>query len=323
MIPMLALAAVAALASPTSSLPNVTCGAASEYVGTRCLPAATGRHPAILLLGGSEGGDTMGRTAAQWASRGYVASSVVYFGAPGLPQSLQNIPVETIGKAIASTLRRDDVDPDRLAILGVSKGGELALLTAALYPQIHAVVADVPSPFAWQGIPNAPNDAAVSSWTFGGKPLPYVPYTAAMGSAIGDAFGNRKPLDLRPAYDNAMQNSDAVSAAMFPLEKIAGPVLFLAADDDRVWDSVAQSDLGIRYLSEHKHPYADRSVHYPHAGHLFLFSTAARPMLQAPFGGGIEILFGGTAVANVAARAAAWPTIVAFVDAAWQARGTK
>lgn len=328
MIAVLALSAVVALGSPpptvsAQSTSHATCTKAADFVGTQCVPATPGRHPAIVLLGGSEGGDSMAPVAAQWAARGYVAASVAYFGAPGLPAALENIPVETVGKAIESLEKRDDVDAKRFALMGVSKGGELALAVASHYAQIHAVIADVPSSFAWQGIPIGQDFTPKSSWTIDGRPLAYVPYTAAMGAAFGNAFVKHEPLDMRPGYDDAMKNVAAVTAATFPLEKIAGPVLFLAADDDRIWDSAAQSTIGMNQLQAHAHPYADRYVHYARAGHLFLFATPARPMLQAPFGGGLTIAFGGTAAGNVAAGRAARAEIQAFLDAAWQAPAAK
>jgi dienelactone hydrolase len=267
------------------------------------------------LLGGSEGGDMMSHAAPLFAQRGYVAASVAYFGAPGLPQTLENVPVETIGKAIADVAARPDVDANRIAVLGLSKGGELALLTASLYPQIHAVVAAVPSPFAWQGIGQGPG-APVSSWTFRGQPLPYVPYGTAMGAQFGAAMATHAPIDLRKGYDASYEEHRSdVPAAMFHLENINGPVLFVAAGDDGIWNSPLQSQIGMEYLREHHHPYADRYEQYPGAGHIFLFSAPDRPMTTAPMGP-FTLLLGGTPQANAQAREEAWPKIFAFLNQA-------
>lgn len=290
-----------------------SCTPAKAFIGTICAPDAAGRHPAILLLGGSEGGDMMKRVAPRFAQYGYVAVSVAYFKEPGLPQTLENVPVEAIGKALDAVAKRSDVDPNRIAIMGASKGGEFALLAASLYPQIHAVVADVPSPFAWQGIPNGPAAPPASSWSYQGKPLPYVSYTAAMGAQFQNAYMQHAPLHLRVGYDGAMQaNASQIPAAMFHLENIRGPVLLLAGDDDQLWDSPAQCQLAIDYLHSHHHPYADEYVHYPGAGHLFLFS----PQTQVPMGP-FTLLLGGSAQGNSAAQAQAWPAIGSFLAQAF------
>lgn len=308
------------IAAMTAPSPPPGCTKAAAFTGTICAPAAPGKHPAILMLGGSEGGDMMSYTAPQFAKMGYVAASVAYFGLPGLPKTLENIPVETVGKALGDIAKRSDVDPNRIAIFGISKGGEFALLAASTYPQIHAVIADVPSPFGWQGIPQGPEPQAQSSWTVGGKPVAFVPYAPEMGAAFGAAYAQHKPLDLRPGYVASMQqNANAIPAAMFHLERIDGPVFFLAAGDDQIWDSVSQSELGMKYLHDRKHPYADRYESYPGAGHIFLFSSSQRPLTSAPEGP-ITLLLGGSAAANVAAAQKAWPQIASFLSAALQAR---
>ncbi len=303
----------AAIAAP-APIP-VQCAPATAFTGTICSSPTSGKHRAIILVGGSEGGDMLAHTAAQFVPHGYVAASVAYFGAPGLPSTLQNIPVETIGKAIADIAARPDVDAGRIAIMGLSKGGEFVLLAASLYPQIHAVVADVPSPFAWEGIAQGPG-APASSWTYQGKPLPYVSYDTQMGPMIGAAFSTHAPLDLRAGYDAAMQqNAAQIAPATFHLENIRGPIMMIAADDDHIWDSVAQSQLGMSYLNAHHHPYNDVYLHYAGAGHAFLFSTPSRPMTQASMGP-MTLLLGGTAAANVAAARQAWPKIYAFLNEA-------
>lgn len=311
MMNALALLVAVATSHPTAS----PCNASFAFTGTICTPATTGRHPAIVLLGGSEGGDVMSRAAPEFAAHGYVAASVAYFGAPGLPQTLENIPVETVGNAVQAIASRPDVDPERIAIMGASKGGELALLVASLYPQIHAVVAVVPSPFAWQGIAHALG-APTSSWTYESKPLPYVAYSAEMGQLFGAAFTTHAPLDLRKGYEASMRrNGSQVAPAMFRLENIKGPILFIAADDDQIWNSVAQSHMALTYLHEHNHPYADRLIQYPNAGHAFLYSSAKRPLLTAPMGP-FTLMLGGTPSGNTKAATDAWPKILSFLSTA-------
>jgi dienelactone hydrolase len=229
---------------------------------------------------------------------------------------LENIPVETVGKAIEAVARRNDVDPERIAIFGASKGGELALLVGSQYPQVHAVIADVPSPFAWQGIPTGPSSEVTSSWTVDGQPVPFVPYASAMGQVFQKAFADRTPVVMRPAYEDARKNNDAVSKAFFHIENVHGPILFLSAGDDQIWDSAAQATMAMGYLRRHNHAYADEHATYPDAGHLFLFASTYFPATQVPFGGGLTLMLGGTAQTNIKAAGEAWPRIFSFLDAA-------
>jgi dienelactone hydrolase len=268
----------------------VACSAATAFVGTLCTPEEPGPRPVVVVLGGSGGGDGLRGIAARFAGRGYVAVSVAYFGLAGLPATLDQIPVETVGNALESVAKRPDVDAARIGVFGDSKGGELALLAAATYPQVHAVVGVVPSPFAWQGA------GFGSSWTLGGKPVPYIPVERRRGSAYAESMRAHR---------------GQIGGAMFALEKVHGPMLLLAGDDDAVWDSPAQCEVALAYLRAHPHPYADEYVHYPAAGHAFLFATPDRPL---------QARFGGTARGNVDAGRQAWSKIDDFLDRALRSK---
>ena len=295
---MILIAVALAFAEPVQAAS--TCEGATAFVGTVCTPAAAGAHPAIVVLGGSGGGDRLRMVAARFAARGYVAASVAYFGLTGLPASLDEIRVETVGAAIDALAKRPDVDPARIGVFGDSKGGELALLAASTYPRVHAVVAVVPSPFAWQGA------GFGSSWTVAGKPVAYVPLDRPR-RALRGSFGSA--VDMRAVFDASMQlHRGAIAGAMFALEKIQGPLLLLAGDDDGVWDSPAQCEVAVAYLRSHPHAYADEYVHYARAGHAFLFASAERPQS--------EPRFGGTPRGNVDAGEKAWAKIDEFLNRA-------
>jgi uncharacterized protein len=284
---------------------NAACAPAAGFVGTVCTPATPGRHAVVVLLGGSGGGDALAPLAARFAERGYVGVSVAYFGLRGLPASLNEIPVETVSRALDAIATRDDVDAARIAVLGDSKGGELALLAASLDRRIGAVVSVVGSPFAWSGA-----DSSRSSWSVGGTPVPFVPLERPVGRVLNAEI---LAYSGRSSYGATMRRrSGDVQRAMFHLENVRGPILFLAGEDDAVWDSPAQAALGMAYLRSHAHPYADETVVYPAAGHAFLFATEQRPEVSAERGGR-RAFFGGTARGNVDAGKSAWEKIADFL----------
>lgn len=290
-----------------TTLVAAICTAATAFVGTICTPATPGPHAAVVVLGGSGGGDRLAPLATRFAEHGYVAASVAYFGAEGLPRTLDEIPVETVGSAVAAIAQRPDVDPSRIGLFGDSKGGELALLAASTYPAIRAVVGLVPSPFAWSGAGTG------SSWTVGGKPVPYVQLERRARSGPFRAGAGAAPVEMRAVYAASMQlHRTMIGAAMFHLENVRGPILLLAGDDDGVWDSPAQCEIGMAYLRAHVHPYADEYVHYRNAGHAFLFATPERPLVESSRGA-VRGVLGGTPRGNVEARDQAWTTIDDFL----------
>jgi hypothetical protein len=137
------------------------------------LPAGSGPHPGLIVLGGSGGGADHGR-AALYASHGFAALALAYFGVPGLPRGLVNIPLEYVGEAIdlaAVTLRPRS---DFIGVEGISRGGELALLVSATFPAVRAVVALMASglvmgPF---GEPEPGDARPAAAWTLGGQAVP-------------------------------------------------------------------------------------------------------------------------------------------------------
>lgn len=69
-------------------------------VGTLFAPAGAGPFPAVIVLGGSEGGLNSEDVAALLSSHGYAALALAYFGAAGLPSALEEIPLEYFRQAM-------------------------------------------------------------------------------------------------------------------------------------------------------------------------------------------------------------------------------
>src|SRR6202012_5706417 len=103
-------------------------------VGTFYLPSATGRFPGVLVLGGS-GGGIPGQRAEALAREGFAALALGYFGCEGRPEKLVEIPLEYFFGALDWLRGRAEVSA-LPALVGSSRGGELALLIAAHYPEL-------------------------------------------------------------------------------------------------------------------------------------------------------------------------------------------
>jgi dienelactone hydrolase len=138
-------------------------------VGEFYQPAGEGKHPAVLVLTGSGGGiPPASGFAGGLASRGYAVLALAYFGVAGLPRNLENIPLEYFGTALDWMIAQPSVDSSRIAVIGSSRGAELALLLGSMIPQIHAVVAFMPSNVIWGGCCDR---MGAPSWTIGRHPL--------------------------------------------------------------------------------------------------------------------------------------------------------
>lgn len=200
-------------------------------------PAKGGRFPGVIILGGSEGGLNEWYARA-FASNGFAALTLAYFNYPNLPDELVEIPLEYFDHAVKWMKEHPKVDPNRLGILGGSKGGELALLVASRNKNIKAVVALTPAAHAWEGHTMkffSPDYQPTSSWSVGRKPIPYINFKV---SAEEKELERKGELDSFVKYFRdglAQADKEKVEKAVIPVEKIEAPVLLISGTDDRIW----------------------------------------------------------------------------------------
>ncbi len=286
--------------------------ASGSLVGTFFAPADGKRHPAIVVLGGSEGGlhDDQARTLAE---HGFAALALAYFGVDPLPKSLRAIPLETVTRGIDWTIARPEVDGARIGILGTSKGAELALLIASREPRIRATAALVPSAYVWFDLAFDGNPET-SSWSAGGTPVPWIPSDQTADAAVGRAFATGGAVSFRDTFNASYAAAPAAvrDRATIPVERIAGPVLCIAGADDLEWDS--QGACAIVHDRRHAaHRDAkDEAVVEPGAGHAMPFS--GKPAPRSYPAGPATIVLGGTPEANGRGGADARDHVIAFFN---------
>lgn len=284
-------------------------------IGRLYQPARGGPHPAVVVVGGSAAGLGWAAYVAPLLARhGHAVLALAYFGVDPLPRELIQVPLEYFDTAFDWLAARPGVRGDRLAVVGGSKGGELALLLGATFPRVRAVVAFVPSHVVHGGIGQAPG-ARESSWSLGGRPLPFVP-RAPLDLSGQQGRSADAPLALRSSYVAALADAAAVERAAIPVERIRGGVLLVSGTEDGFWPSSEMAEQVIKRLAAHRHPYPFRHLAYAGAGHLaggvpYLprTVTVARHALR-----GLYLSFGGSPAATGASCADAWPRMVHFLD---------
>jgi dienelactone hydrolase len=259
--------------------PSVQTVASDGFASTLFTPnQARPGAPAIVVIGGSEGGEPTFQAQAL-AVAGYPALALGYFGEPGLPKCLCAIPLEYFAKAVR-WLRAQPVARGRpLVLLGTSRGAEGALLIASYEPSLfQAVVASSPSSQVYGAFgPGAMVDGSLGpAWTFRGRAL-------ATGAEI-------------------------------PVGRIRVPVLLGDGGEDAIWPS-AQSVTTIRQeLAAAHDPAPAINVYYPQAGHGFLGTP---PYVSYSGYGQDENPMGGSRAANALAAERSWPTMIAFLNHPW------
>jgi len=210
----------------------------------------------ILVLGGAEGGkpDHLARVLAK---EGYPVLSLAYFRATGTPDHLDMIPLEYLARAMRWLKNQKRVKRGGIALVGGSKGAELALLLASRESDIRGVIAFAPSSVVFQGIPKVfwpPR----SSWSFKDEPIPFVPYDYSKGF---------DPNDLLTLYKASLKQAEAVKKATIEVEKINGPLLLFSGSDDKMWPSAQMGDMICKRLREKKFKHKYEHFKYADAGH--------------------------------------------------------
>jgi len=257
-----------------------------------------GRAPAIVVLGGSEGGiEASSRMAKRLAGAGYVTLAIAYFNADGLPPALIEIPIETFDKGLAWFEQRPEVDTRHLGLVGVSKGAEAALIEASRRGEIAAVVAGVPSNVVWQGIDQSDWSKVKSSWSIGGQPMAFVPY------APSTEFKG-----IRDIYDRSMRPAGQEGDAAIPVERIKGDVMLVSAGQDGLWNSTEMSVRIVARLTANHFTHRVEHLNYPTAGHGAVGGPVTMEQAQS------LTQVGGTAEGNFAARQEVWGKILDFFD---------
>jgi dienelactone hydrolase len=295
-------------------------GAKPNQVARLFLPPAafgSGPHPVVLVLNGSGGGLDMDK-AALLSRHGFATLALAYFGAPPLPAWLHEVPLDYIEAALAWLATQPEIDAERIGVLGVSRGAELALLSASRLSQIRAVVAYSPSSVAWDsGGRDKRSGTSIPAWTWRGEPVPFLPMPLR-GFKLRSAFPVlvlRRPIMFRNMFRAGLRARAAVDRAAIPVENVHGPILLISGGDDHVWPAAAMCESIEERLKRRGFAYAFEHAHYPRAGHMLRYPhlattsrAAAHPNLRSA-----RFSYGGTAAADAEAQADSWRRSISFL----------
>jgi hypothetical protein len=116
---------------------------------------------------------------------------------------------------------------------------------ASRYPAIEAVVGVVPGHAVFPAHTIAMNTSSFSS---NGEALAFVPVPWSAVPALIKR-------DLRGAWEEMLEDREAVEKAAIPVEQINGPIFLLSATRDEFWPSTEMSESMIQRLKEHSFPY--------------------------------------------------------------------
>ena len=283
-------------------------------VATLFTPPGDGPHPVVITLSGSGGGLNEG-AAALYASHGYAGFALAYFNADTLPPDLIDIPLEYFETAIEWLQQQPHLNPNRIAVSGTSRGGELVLLLGATFPVIRAVVAYVPSGIVFGGIGRDGVRGARAAWTFRGEPVAFLQPRPERMPPPPPSPAAEEAVRLTDNFLRMMQDKEAVERVEIPVERINGPVIMISGKDDAMWPSTRLADIALRRFKEHGFPHPYQHLAYEGAGHMigtpYVPSTVVAS--RHPLTGGLNA-YGGSPQGYAVAREDSWRAILAMLE---------
>jgi dienelactone hydrolase len=268
---------------------------------------------AVVVLGGSEGG-LHEADAVALAQEGFAALALAYFGSPGVPSGLLDIPLEYVFRAL-DLLSGRGYASGSVGLLGGSRGGELALLVASHDERVGSVVSVVGSGVVTAGIDCSAGRldrilaTSGAAWTLAGRRLPHLPYVVTPDLVRSIERG--EPVSLRDAFA-VLPAGDELEAISIPVERVRGGVLLVSAGDDQMWDGAGFSEVAAERLRRAEHPYPWAHVVLDGVGHL-VAGPPGGPVPSSGPGPGVTFRFGGDPVLTADARAETWRRTVGFL----------
>lgn len=218
----------------------------------------------LICVSGSEGG-LLGATliARAFHKQGIPALAVAYFKTLQTPPALCEIPIEVIKRAVSFLKQRGYT---RIGIYGLSKGAELALLSATLIQDLSSVIVASPACCVFEGFTPGKMPAGRSSWTWRGTPLPYVPM-AGLSAELLRAKKRNHSFGFSAEYGGWLDASFSEKNAI-PAEQIRGPILLLSARNDEMWPSERMGEMVAGRLAQFSFAYPFHHEVFRRASHL-------------------------------------------------------
>ena len=218
-------------------------------------------QPLLVMVRGSGGGNDWATAGykderAAFLNQGYAVLALGYFagrhnGPPmkGLPENLDRISLNGIHNAIVQAAKDAKVDGQCIAVVGSSRGAELALLLGSHFSDIKAVVAMKPSDVAYFSVVPPFN---TSSWYYNGKPVPFVHFD---GYALLASLKQKPGASLKPIYEIVREDDNQLNKAKIHVEGINGPILLVSGVSDDKWASSKMSNLIMERLEANEFPF--------------------------------------------------------------------
>lgn len=275
----------------------------------------------ILLITGSDGDtEVLDLMAGPLSSRGFNVLTVPYFAVPGLPATLEKVPLEYFEKVFKwikhNTIinkRRDE--ETEIYIHGTSKGAEAALLLASRYKEIKKVAAIEAHGYVFQGLNGfAFSDNTSSSFSYGGKSIPFIKcYNDIFYEELKKCNEKGIPFGFASTHKKCVDMADNKEEARIKIENSEADLLITTGKEDNIWNGYEGCKVLMANLKKNNYKHNVEFLVYEHMGHpmpipyiIPLSENTTIPMMGGVF------TSGGTVEGNVEGQYDSWNRTIEF-----------
>lgn len=240
------------------------------FVGHMAEPDTGSNRAVIIVMGGEQSLLPGIKFAERFADYGITGLAMSLFGADGLPNSPNRIPVDMFLPAVR--FLREQKGIQHISIYGQSMGSIFAVLAAQYIGGFENLIMVSPTHVPFEGTlkdKKTMTGRSVATWK--GKDIPFV--TADFSRVKAGKYQRHpdakcKVTGMWVAYHDAYMDAEKVNIAELHVEKTAARVLLIAGDEDEAWPA----EYSVRTIEKDlKHKGYDKDVKvivYPHGSHL-------------------------------------------------------
>ena len=240
------------------------------FVGHLAEPDGRSDKAVIVVMGGEQSILPGIKFAERFADYGITGLSVSLFGAEGLPDSPNNIPVDMFIPAV--NYLREKKKIDHISIYGQSMGSIFAVLAAQYIGGFENLILVSPTHVPFEGTlkdKKTMTGRSVATWK--GEDISFV---KADFSNIKASKYYRHPgsvckvLGMWIAYHDAYKDEAASLKARLSVEKTGARILLIAGDEDEAWPAEYSVRLIEKELKDKGYDKEVKVIVYPHGSHL-------------------------------------------------------
>lgn len=239
------------------------------FVGHLAEPEEGSKKAVLVIMGGEQSLLPGIKIAERFADYGITGLAVSLFGAEGLPEGPNQIPLEMFIPALdyLKTVKKIE----HISVYGQSMGSIFAVLTAQYLGGIENVIMVSPTHVPFEGTLDKKNMSGKSVATFEGQEIPFVPVdfsSIKTAKYYNHPEAGHRVMGMWIAYYNAYQNKAAENAAWLHLEKTNARILLIAGDGDEAWPAEYSVHALKTYLEDLSYEKDAKVLVYPHGSHL-------------------------------------------------------